>query len=195
MMSYNELQAAIETYYNCGSYTNVEFVLILKYLMTNNIAPDDAFDKVTATHSKSYKSLPDVAMFRNALSSLVDASIEFEAIKAFEIVKKHIRTTEGVRFKDKRIGYALHAIGGVEGYFTRVKNDYSWLLKDFTRAFKQANEKKQDLIDIDFIGLYDFADKHMNYIGYTNAEIEDIKAQPPALLEDSATSIFVGIAR
>lgn len=194
MMSYNELQAAIETYYNCGSYANVEYALILKYLMTNNITPDDAFDKVTATHSKSYKSLPDVAMFRTALSSLIDASIEFEAIKAFEIVKNHIRTTEGVRFKDKRIGYALHAVGGVEGYFTRVKNDYSWLLKDFTRAFKQANEKKHDLIDIDFIGLYDFADKHMNYIGYTQEEVEGIKDKP-ALLEDSATSIFIGSAR
>lgn len=189
-MTLNELQVGLEKYYNCGTYSDIEFALITRYLATNSITPDDAFDKVTSTHSKSYKSLPDVAMFKAALSGLVDASLEFEAVSAFETVRNNIRTTEGVRFKDKRIGYALHAIGGVEGYFARIKNDYTWLMKDFVKAFKLANDKKHDLIDINFIGLYDFADKTMNYVGYSEKEIADIKALPAAFIDDSATSVF-----
>lgn len=102
MNTFNELQVQLETYYGFN-YLDIEFALIVKYLKDHNVEPMEAFERIALHHSKSYKSLPDVAMFREALDSITKSNIEIEASNAWDVVTKKFTDTS-------RLSLKIHAL-------------------------------------------------------------------------------------
>lgn len=168
MTTFNELQIELESYYASDRqlrYSDMEFALIVKYLKERNVPPIVAFEKVTLEHSKSFKCLPDVAMFRKALEAVTASILDVEALRAWEIVTKKVTYYKSIAFEDPRITYAFESIGGIEGYCNRDAKYNKLMRDDFIKAFKSASALADTLPTRIFHGCLDDSDSKTIYVG------------------------------
>ena len=164
MTTFNELQIELESYYGFR-YSDMEFALIVKYLKERNVPPIVAFEKVTLELSKSFKCLPDVAMFRKALEAVTASTLDVEALRAWDVVTKKVTYYKSIAFEDPRITYAFESIGGIKGYCNRETKYYKLMRDDFIKAFKSASALADTLPTYAFHGSLDDSDSKMIYVG------------------------------
>ena len=87
-MKINEFIVALEKYYEM-KYGEFELKIMKEYLRPQEERCEYIFKKIILSHSKKWKSLPDIALFETAISDLPKKSI-------YEILKPHrVRALEG----------------------------------------------------------------------------------------------------
>lgn len=181
MNTFNELQVQLETYYGFN-YVDIEFALIVKYLREHGVEPMEAFERIALHHSKSYKSLPDVAMFREALDSITKSNIEIEASNAWDVVTRKIHRYKSIVFEDPRVTFAFDAIGGISGYCDSEVKFLPLMRNRFIEAFKHANNSRGKLPTYAFHAGLDDSDAKMIFVGNEERiRIEMQKTHNPTL--------------
>lgn len=180
MTTFNELQIELEKYY-VDRYSDMEFALIVKFLKERNVPPMVAYDKVTLEHSKTYKCLPDVALFRKALESVTSSILDVEALRAWDHVTKHVTYYRSIVFEDPRTTYAFESIGGLEGYCNGDVKYAKLMRSDFVKAFKAASALKDTLPTYMFHGCLDDSDSKAIYVGDEERIRIAMKSSAPSL--------------
>jgi hypothetical protein len=183
-MTFPELISGLEKEYECGKYSQLQMELIGRFLSDNQIDFVSAAEKILGHHSKSYKSLPDYAMFKKCFESDVKARDEAEAVKAYAMLERKSHRYSSLAIKGSRLITALDRIGGWMYFCDRTVDEAPFMKERFIKAFVSASggdDTKK------YSGDLDTADNNMIFIGCDRKEFFELehKRNPIGIASDS----------
>jgi hypothetical protein len=183
MITFIDLISGIEKEYDYGKYSPLQMELIGKFLSDNKIDYVTAAEKILGYHSKSFKSLPDYAMFKKCFESDAKARDEADAVKAYAMLERKCYPYSSLAIKGTRFITALDRIGGWLYFCNRTKDEAPFLKERFIKAYVSATDGD----DIrKYTGELETADKNMIYIGCDKNEFIQLenKNNPLQVLMD-----------
>jgi hypothetical protein len=172
MMTFTNFIKGIEKEYEAGTYSSLQSDLIGKFLKDNNISYLTAAEKILGFHSKSYKSLPDYAMFRKCFESEIKTKLEFEAVTLYSTLERKSDRYSSLAIKGSRFIHALDRIGGWMYFCDRKVDEAPFLKERFIKAYVNSdsgNEVKK------YTGDLDTADARMILLGCTHEDVLQIE--------------------
>jgi hypothetical protein len=172
MITFTSFIKGLEKEYDCGVYSQLQTDLIGKFLEDNNISYLIAAEKILGFHSKSYKSLPDYAMFRKCFESEIKTQLEFEAVTMYATLERKSNRYNSIAIKGTRFINALDRIGGWMYFCDRTVQEAPFMKEKFIKAYiasEGGDEVKK------YSGDLDTADNNMILLGCTREDVLQIE--------------------
>ena len=171
-MTFIDFIKGIEKEYDAGTYSELQTKLIGKFLEDNAISYLTAAEKILGFHSKSYKSLPDYAMFRKCFESEIKTQLEFEAVTLYATLERKSNRYNSIAIKGTKFINALDRIGGWMYFCDRTIEEAPFMKERFIKAYiasESGNEIKK------YSGDLDTADNNMILLGCTLEDVLQIE--------------------
>ncbi len=137
--SYDEFLTAIEGYYGIKYTSNLELKFLDVFLKPRLERLDDLFMKVISTHSKKWKSLPDIAIYYAIEKEEREKHIEFDAEKSWSMLIG-ISESDNMLIRDPYIYGSISGYGNWSQFCEQRDSNREWTHKDFNRRYKLMRE-------------------------------------------------------
>lgn len=139
--NYDEFLAAIEEYYGLKYTSELEIKFLDVFLKPRLDRLDDLFMKVISTHSKKWKSLPDIAIYYSIEKEEKEKGIAVDAENAW-CKLLGISEEDNMYIRDPYIYGAIAGYGTWDYFCERRDAEREWAHKDFINRYKIMRTEK-----------------------------------------------------
>ncbi|MGL4368759.1 MAG: DUF6475 domain-containing protein [Spirochaetota bacterium] len=134
-MDVAEYIVAVEEYYGMRySTAGLELRLMKQFLSSLSISLEDLFSRVITLHSKKWKSLPDIAIMKDAVGG-EDSAVEAAALRWWSEITRKANALNDVVCEDIRVQQCIDAFGGWQEFCSRDPQYENLHRKEFCRLY------------------------------------------------------------
>jgi hypothetical protein len=133
---------AIQEHYEAEYKSDLELKFIQTYLQEKDL--QWLFIETIKTHSKKWKSLPDVAIFNDIIKEKRQIAIERDAETAWQSIL-HISNGDNVLIHDTFVFQVVNCYGSWYRFCEERDHNREWTHKDFLRRYNDVRTWNQNI--------------------------------------------------